>query len=121
MLPPIFKTLNTPDIRQMVGENPVRIYDFGHAPDGTLPPYIVFTQISGAPYEQISGVPSADKDLVQIDCYTADRVGCRRLAQLVQTALDNVGQSNRMIIQDYESETALYRIGLEVDWISARA
>ncbi|WP_416190682.1 hypothetical protein [Neisseria sp. CCUG12390] len=48
---------------------------------------------------------------------TAD---CRRLAQSVQAALDQAGQSNRIIIQDYESDVQLYCISLEVDWIFKR-
>lgn len=50
-----------------------------------------------------------------MDCDTIDCSGCRRWVRFVQTALDNAEQSNRMIIQDDESETVLYYIGLEVD------
>lgn len=120
MLPPVFKTLNIPDIQQFVGSNPARIYDFGHAPDGTAVPYIVFSQVAGAPHEQISGAPESDSDLVQIDCYADDRGQIRALASAVQAALDGAGQSNRISVQLYEGDTQLYRIGFDVDWIANR-
>ena len=120
MLPPIFRTLNIPAIQALVGTNPARIYDFGHAPDGTAAPYIVFFQVGGAPHEQISGAPESDTDTVQIDCYAKDRAQIRTLAKAVQTALDAAGQSNRLVVQDYEADTGLYRIGLELAWISSR-
>lgn len=119
MLPPIFKTLNIPSIQDFVGVNPARIYDFGHAPDGTAAPYIVFFQVAGRPHAQISGAPESDSDLVQVDCY-AERGRIRSLAKAVQAALDEAGQSNRMVLQSYDNDTQLCRIGFEVDWISAR-
>lgn len=120
MLPPIFKTLNIPEIQALVGNAPARIFDFGHAPDGAAAPYIVFSQVSGKPHEQIGGAPESDSDLVQIDCYAAERNQIRALAKAVQAALDDAGQSNRLVVQLYESDTKLYRIGFEVDWIVNR-
>ena len=120
MLPPIFRTLNIPAIQALVGTNPARIYDFGHAPDGTAAPYIVFFQVGGAPHEQISGAPESDTDTVQIDCYAKDRAQIRALAKAVQTALDAAGQSNKLVVQGFDVDTGLYRIGLETSWIGQR-
>lgn len=121
MLPPIFKTLNTDAVREFVGTNPVRIYDFGMVPDGAPVPYVVFFQTAAEPYAQIGGAPDADRDTVQTDCYDTDPARLRRLARAVQDALDAAGQANRLIVQSYENDTQLYRIGFEVDWIGRRA
>lgn len=120
MLPPIFKLLNIPAVQAFVGTAPARIFDFGIAPQGVVTPYIVFNQTAHEPHEQISGAPLSDKDTVQIDIYDNDRARVRKLSHAIQAACDDAGHSNRLIIQDFEKDTGLYRVSFEVDFISAR-
>lgn len=123
MLPNVFPVLNTPEIRSYVG-SPARIYDFGSAPHDVAKPYITFWNVSGNPYDQISGAPCSDFDTVQIDIYAGPQEGgraqVRELARLVQSALDNAGIANRLIIQSRDNETRLFRVSLEADFINVR-
>lgn len=124
MLPNVFPVLNTPEIQALVG-NPSRIYDFGSAPPKAKTPYITFWNVSGIPHDQLSGAPCSDFDAVQIDIYAgpsdSGRAQVRELARLVQSALDNAGIANRLIIQGRDNDTRLFRVSLEADFISNRA
>ena len=120
MLPPVFETLSQPPVQQYVGTNPTRIFDFGASPANVLRPYIVFSQISGNPSDNISDAPRVDFDAVQIDAYGEDRAQIRALGKAVQAALDDAGVANRLSIQTFEPETGLYRIGFDADFITHR-
>ncbi len=117
MFPAIFPILDTPSIQAYVGSNPARIFDFGVAPEETPPPYIIHSWVVDQPYEQLSGPPTADLMMVQIDCYCSTMNEARGLARVMRQRLDEVGLSNRLIIQTYEHDTKLYRVGFEVDLI----
>lgn len=123
MLPAVFPLLNIPAIQAHVG-TPARIYDFGSAPQDVVKPYITFQDISGNPYQQLSGAPCADFDSIQIDIYAGpeegSRASIRALARAVRDALDNAGIANRLIIQTREPDTKLFRISIEADFITNR-
>ena len=118
MFPPVFTTLNQPELQAFVGADPVRMYDFGTAPQSVERPYIIFTSISNAPHEQISGAPCSDVDVVQIDMYADSREQVRAMARVVRQILDNAGWSNRLNLQMYEPDTGLFRISMDCDFIT---
>lgn len=121
MHPPVFTLLNTPVICGYVGSNPVRIFDFGIAPPDVARPYIVFNQVAGNPFTNVSDAPCADVDLMQIDLYSDDRAQIRALSKEVQSVLDAAGVFNRLTMQVYEPETGLFRIGLDADFVTFRS
>lgn len=118
MFPPVFTTLNQPELQAFVGTDPVRMYDFGTAPQSVERPYITFTAVSNAPHEQISGAPCSDADTVQIDMYADSREQVRAMARVVRQILDNAGWSNRLNLQMYEPDTGLFRISMDCDFIT---
>lgn len=124
MLPPVFQTLGTAAVKALVGASPVRIYDFDSAPQNVQPPYIAWSIVLGQPFDHLSGPPRADFDTVQIDCYTgpadAGRAQARALAHAVRDALDAAGFHNRLIIQTRETDTQLFRVSIEADFITNR-
>ncbi|MFY3534928.1 DUF3168 domain-containing protein [Achromobacter denitrificans] len=123
MLAPVFKTINTPAVRSHVGANP-RIYGSGMAPQGTPTPYITWFTVIDNPYDQLSGPPDADSGTVQIDCWTgpddSQEAVCISLAGAVRDALDAAGIANRIIVHTRETDTKLFRIGLQADFIRGR-
>ena len=123
MFAPIYKTLNTAAVQAIIGDKP-RIYSSGMAPQGATLPYITWFVVAGDPYDHLSGPPGADNDTVQIDCWAGpdDRqeLVCVNLAKAVRTALDAAGQANRIIINTRETDTQLFRIGLQVEFIHNR-
>ena len=124
MLPAVFPVIATAEVKAIVGTTPARIYDFDSAPQNVIKPYITFTNVSNAPYEQISGAPRGDFDTVQIDMYAgpddSEKTQVRALALAVRKALDDAGIANRLIIQTREPDTKLFRISVEADFITNR-
>ncbi|SOE48100.1 DUF3168 domain-containing protein [Orrella dioscoreae] len=123
MLAPVFKTLNTPAVRGLVGTEP-RIYGSGMAPQGTPTPYITWFTVAGQPYDQLSGPPDGDNDTVQVDCWAGpdddQEATCISLARAVRDALDAAGIANRTIVHTRETDTKLFHIGLQADFIRGR-
>jgi len=124
MLAPVFRTIATPAVRTLVGDMEPRIYGSGSAPQGTPTPYITWFTVAGLPYDQLSGVPDGDHDVVQIDCWAAQgdsqEIVCINLARAVRDALDAAGIANRLVVHMRESNTKFYHIGLQADFIRGR-
>ncbi|MYZ41419.1 tail completion protein gp17 [Schauerella aestuarii] len=123
MLAPVFKTLNVPAVAALVG-TPLRIYDFDSAPQGVQTPYITWLDVSGQPFDNISEAPQGDFDTIQINCYTGpaddSRAQARALALAVRNALDAALIHNRTIITTRETDTQLFRVSIEADFIHNR-
>lgn len=117
MLPPVFQTIRSPDVIAIVG---ARVYRHGSAPQDVAKPYVTWFLVSGDPAEQISGKPCADFDEVQIDCWHQTDAGIEALALAVRDALDEAGISNRVVINQRETDTKLYRIAFQASFISSR-
>jgi len=124
MLAPIFRTIATPAVRMLVGDTAPRIYGSSNAPQGTQTPYITWFTVAGQPYDQISGAPDGDNDIVQIDCWAgpddAEEVTCVQLARAVRDALDGAHIANRVVIHVREPDTKIFHIGLQADFIWGR-
>lgn len=123
MFAPVYRTINTAAVRDIVGDTP-RIFSSGSAPQGVAAPYITWFLVAGSPYDHLSGAPGADNDSIQIDCWAGpsddQEIVCVTLARTVRQALDAAGEANRIIINTRESDTKLFRIGLQVDFIHNR-
>ncbi|MDF2860323.1 MAG: hypothetical protein K0S02_595 [Achromobacter mucicolens] len=119
MLPKVFPVLTTPAVLAIVGGTPVRIFRHGAAPQDTAKPYVTWFEVTGQPYDQISGPPCGDFDSVQIDCWSMDDTQVETLARAVRDAVDAAGFSNRLVINHRDPDTKLYRIGLQADFINS--
>lgn len=121
MFAPVFKTLSTPGVTTIVDD---RIYSSGRAPQGVIKPYITWFVVNGSPDNHLSGPPISDDDLVQIDCYAGpgddQEAICLAIAKQVRAALDDAGQSNRVIINHREADTGLFRIGIQTNFLYNR-
>lgn len=117
----VFSLLNTPEIRQYVGTTgKPRIFDFGVADQGTVAPYIVFNLINNEPHDNLSNKPCGDADVYQVDIYTTTAQDLRALSALVRGVFDDLLIVNRIIGQEREDDTQLYRRSFEVDVFSNR-
>lgn len=97
-----------------------RIYRHGAAPQDVTKPYITWFMVSGTPQDVINAAPCHDKDTIQIDCWSETDAGVETLAYAVRAALDSQLISNRIIIDSRETDTKLYRMTLEADFIASR-
>lgn len=121
MLPLVFKTISTAAVKAIVGAVPARIYRHGEAPEGVARPYITWFTVIGNPENQLSGAPGSDADTVQIDCWSESDTEVETLAAAVRDALDAAGVANRIVVDTFESDTKLYRVGQEADFILIRS
>lgn len=118
MLPPVFETLKANSSLTALVSG--RIYRHGNAPQNVVKPYITWYVVTGMPELQISGTPCSDMDTVQIDCWSDTDTQIESVALEVRNALDNAGHANRVIQNNREDETRLFRIGIEADFITSR-
>lgn len=77
MIAPIFSVCaSSPEVTDLLGSNPVRIYPFGIQDDNVVYPYVVWQNITGSPENYIAQRPDADFFTLQVDAYadTVDEV-----------------------------------------------
>ena len=112
-------------MKNIVGQNPPRIYEHGDAPQrpDNLPladPYITWFVVNDAPENQLSGTPGTDRVGVQIDCWHQTGAGIKLLATAVRDACEGVAHMTSGGPNGREPETKLYRMSLSFDWFVNR-
>jgi len=117
MFPPVYRTIHTTQVAAIAGD---RIGRHGEIPQDEARPYIVWQIVAGAPHDQLSASPPSDFITIQIDCYASEDAQVESLAAAVRAALDAELICNRLVINNRDGETRLYRVGLEADFITQR-
>lgn len=117
MFPKVYKTINTPAVAAVVGD---RIARHGEIAQAEQRPYIVWQIATSTAFDNLSSAPGGDFTTVQIDCYHQTDAGAEQLATAVRAGLDAVLIVNRVVLNVRDSETKLYRVGLEADFIDQR-
>jgi hypothetical protein len=118
MFPPVYQTLRAnATVLAMVGD---RIGAQGWVPQDTTRPYITWFIVIGQPHDTLSEIPQSDFDSVQIDCWHQTEAGVRQLAMAVRDALDVDETLNRVVVNNRDTETKLYRVGIQADFITQR-
>lgn len=119
MLPPVYTVLrNNATLLQKVAN---RIYRHASAPQNVTKPYITWFVVMGMPELQISGNPCSDMDTIQIDVWSEDDAEVEEIAYAVRDALDSARIANRIVQNNRENESRLFRIGIEADFIGIRS
>lgn len=117
MFPPVFKTLHTPSVAALVAD---RIGRHGEVAQTETRDYIVWQIVSDSPHDNLSDPPPSDFTSVQIDCYSMTDAGVESLARAARAALDAARVVNRVILNNRDPETRLYRVGMQADFITQR-
>lgn len=117
MFPKVFRTIHTTTVSAIVGD---RIDRHGFVAQTEERPYITWQIVSGQPYDNLSSAPGGDFTTVQLDCYHRTDAGAEQLALAVREALDAGLICNRVVLNSRDSETKLYRVGMEADFIDQR-
>jgi hypothetical protein len=121
MLPPVFQALKASDaVKAIVGSQSPRIYRHGRVPDADperpiLEPYVTWFLVSGVPENNLSDPPPCDRATVQVDCWHRTDAGVDLLATAVRDALEQIGVMTGTVADEFEAETKLYRMSLQVD------
>jgi hypothetical protein len=117
MLPPVFQTLKASQaVKDIVGTNPPRIYRHGQAPQDVSKPYCTWFMVVGVPEGNLSDPSPVGRQTVQIDCWHQTDAGVETLADAVRDALEPVVHITSVIVDERETETKLYCIGLQADF-----
>lgn len=117
MLPPIYDTLNTMAITAIVAR---RVFRHSSAPQDTTKPYVTWFLVTGTPENELSSTPPIDRCTVQIDCWHQTDTGVETLSKAVRDAVEPFAHITGFIINERESATKLYRIGIQLDWWLSR-
>lgn len=118
MFPPVYTTLRAnATVLAMVAD---RIGAQGWVPQDTTRPYITWFIVIGQPHDTLSEIPQSDFDSVQIDCWHPTEAGVRELSLAVRDALDSAAVLNRVVVNNKDTETKLYRVGIQADFITQR-
>ena len=117
MFPKVYRTIHTPTVAGIVD---TRIGRHGEIAQTEQKPYIVWQIATNNAFDTLSEAPGGDFTTVQIDCYHQTDAGAAQLAMAVRAALDAVLIVNRAVLNIRDTETKLYRVGLEADFIDRR-
>lgn len=119
MLPLVFTWLKVAPVEAIIG-SPPRAYRHSDAPQDTTRPYVTWSLISGVPDNNLSTVPPSDRLTIQVDCWHQTDAGVESLATAVRDAIEPYGYLTSIPVNLRETETKLYRIGLQFDILQAR-
>lgn len=117
MFPKVYRAIHTAAVEAIVGD---RIGRHGFVAQTEQRPYITWQIVVGQPYDNLSSAPCGDFTTVQLDCYHDTDAGAEQLALAVRAALDAALISNRVVLDNRDPDTKLYRVGMEADFIDQR-
>lgn len=118
MFPPVYQTLRASSA--VVGFVGDRIGPHGEVGQNETRPYITWQVASDDPHVNLSDPPPSDFTTIQIDCYNSDARGVVDMAAAVRAALDAEMIVNRVIVNNRDFDTKLYRVGFDADFITQR-
>lgn len=73
----------------LIGNDPVRFFEFGEAPELEALPYVTHQFITGTPYNLLEGPAPADSITTQIDVWSASSTQCKAIANAVRSAIES--------------------------------
>ena len=118
MLPPIYTILSAaPAVSAIVGS---RIYPHADAPLDVTAPYITWFIVSAPPEIQLSGTPTHDRFMVQVDCWHQTSAGVTSLTSAARAALEAQCNVTNLLLNQRDPDTKLYRIALQLDYFLNR-
>lgn len=109
-----------PQVQALLGGAEPRIYPFGQAPQSPVKPYAVYSTISGMPYNKLNCRPSADAQTLQVDVYSTTASQATAAAKAIRYAVELKCYVKRYNGDLKEPETQLYRVSMDLDFITLR-
>lgn len=122
--PPIFETCAADaGVVALLGESggALRLYPAGSAPQGATKPYAVWQFIGGGPENYLAGRPDVDRFALQVDAYADTLTAARAIADAIEEAVELVAHVTAFRGEEKDLETALYRVGFDLEWFVNRA
>ena len=115
MLPPVLETiaLNV-TVLGVFGYNPLRVFPFGQAPEGTIMPYATWSIIDGTPENCLGGDPDIDQYEIGFQVYAKEGATCRTAAGVLIKALEKNFVTSGFGPEYVDAETKLKVFEFEV-------
>ncbi|HBO0336554.1 TPA: DUF3168 domain-containing protein [Pseudomonas aeruginosa] len=121
MYPPIFKVCSSSlAVTAILGASPLRMYQFGLAPQLVVKPYATWQTISGSPENYLWGRPDADGFTIQVDIFSATAAEARDAAKAIRDAIELSAYVVRWGGESVDPDAKTYRVSFDVDWIVQR-
>jgi hypothetical protein len=121
MIPPVFEILAAdPDISDLLGTSPVRVYPFGEAPEKVTRPYATYSVFNGVPENYITGRSDMDNIGTQIDVWSESSDNCNAIAETIRAALEDYAHMTGWASNERDPETQLFRTRMDFDFFKAR-
>lgn len=116
---PIYRTLKADiDLEELIDVENKAFEDV--APQGILPPYIVWQTISAQANNHLDEPANFDDTQYQIMVYAADAKTAYNLRDACRVALEKQSWISNPSINLYDSKAKLYGRGFDANWILAR-
>ena len=120
MKPPIFDIIKVVSaVTALLGTVPVRFFPFGQAPDEIEMPYAIWQTVSGSPENYLSGVPSIDGWLVQVDVYAKKGSTARNVAEALRDAIEPEAYITAWRGESKEDDN-IFRYSFDVEFLTER-
>ena len=121
MYPPIFTIVSADvTVQALFGNDTIRVFPFGDAPDKVTLPYAVWQTFGGEPENYITNAPDMDTFLVQIDVYGTTATEAREAAEALRDAIEPHAHITSWRGESKDPKTRRYRYSFDVDFITAR-
>lgn len=125
MYPPIFAAVDVPAVRALLksGQDTLRFYLFGKAPQNVEKPYAVWRQVSGAPENYLGNAPDIDSYTTQIDVYALPSQGAsvaRAVAKALRDAIEPHAHITFWMGDDIDPDTKNFTFRFQADWWTPR-
>lgn len=122
MLPPLFQVLKASSrVGDIAG---TRIWRHGTVPDNVDKPldvpFVTWFLVASSPENHLSGTPSTDRMVLQVDCWHPDGKGVEALAKAVRDAIEPYSHLTGQPFDGRDEATKLYRMALQFDWFNDR-
>lgn len=116
---PIFQLVKaSPEATALLGDNPVKFFEFGEAPQDVSTPYATWQQVTGNPENLLADRPTVDFITVQVDVWTDTAQQARAIASAIRYAIEL--DSHITSIRGETKEAGIYRSSFDSQFIVNR-
>lgn len=121
MIAPVFAVCSADlKVKELLGDDPVRLYPFGMHDDDLVYPYAVWQNIDGEPENYLKQNPDIDRYSIQVDVYGDTDKDAIAVARALSDAIQSKAYITRWNAQGRDPSTLKYRYSFDVDWLVNR-
>ncbi|MBI0679629.1 DUF3168 domain-containing protein [Citrobacter koseri] len=121
MIAPVFAICSAdPKVKELLGDDPVRLYPFGMHDDDLVYPYAVWQNVNGEPENYLKQNPDIDRYSIQVDVYGDTDDDAIAVARALRDAIQSRAYITRWNAQGRDSVTMKYRYSFDVDLLVNR-